>query len=127
MMDAKSCTNGGLLLLRVGLAAVFIAHGYAKLAHIDQTIAFFGSIGLSSIFAYLVGIVELVGGLMMVVGYQVKYAGYALSLVMLVAIAKVKWALGFMGGYEFDLVLLLNALGIAWTGPGEYVLMKKMK
>lgn len=126
-MDQKSCTNGGLLLIRLGLAAVFIAHGYTKLAHIDETIAFFGSIGLSGMFAYLVGLVELLSGLMMLVGYCTKYAGYAIALVMLVAIVKVKGAMGFMGGYEFDVMLFLSALGLAWTGPGEYILMKKMK
>lgn len=125
MLDSKSCAAWGLVLVRVGLAAVFIAHGYAKLANIDQTIAFFGSLGLASFFAYLVGLVELLGGLAMLLGVYTKYAGYLLALVMLVAIVKVKWAVGFMGGWEFDLVLLLNALAISWTGPGEYTVLRK--
>lgn len=127
MMDAKSCMNWGLLLVRVALAVVFITHGYAKLTHIDATIAFFGSLGMSSFFAYLVGIVELLAGLMMLAGYYTRYAGYLIAIVMLVAIVKVKWALGFMGGYEFDFTLLMCALAIACAGPGDFVLMKKMK
>lgn len=125
MMDSKSCAAWGLVLIRVGLAAVFISHGYAKLAHIDQTIAFFGSMGLAPFFAYLVGLVELLGGLAMLLGVYTKYAGYLLAIVMFLAIVKMKFAMGFLMGWEFDLVLLLNALAISWTGPGEYTIMKK--
>ena len=40
---------------------------------------------------------------------------------MIGAIWSVKWKMGFIGGYEFDLMFLAIGLGIAFGGPGKYV------
>ena len=117
----------GLLLIRLGLASVFIAHGYAKFADMGMTVGFFGSLGLPAVLAYAVAAGELGGGLAMLLGLFTKWAGYLLTLIMLAAIFLVKFKAGFLGGYEFDAMLLFAALGVAFTGPGMYSLDKKMK
>lgn len=114
----------GLLLIRLGLAAVFIWHGWAKLSNMEGTIAFFGMLGFASFFAYLVAIVELVGGILMLFGLWTWAAGIALAIIMAVAVLKVKWAKGFFGGYEYELILLLASLGMALIGPGKYAVMR---
>lgn len=117
--------NIGLLLIRVGLATVFIVNGIAKLSNIDGTVAFFGSLGLGSFFAYLVAIVELLAGISMLIGFWVGISGIALAIIMIVAIFTVKLKIGFFGGgYQLDLSLLLSALGIAFAGPGKYAIDK---
>lgn len=123
MKKMMSCQNPnlGLLLIRLGLAAVFIAHGISKLSNMDQTIGFFASLGLAAFFAYLVAIVELLGGIAMLLGLWTKWAGYALAIIMLVAIILVKSKMPFAkGAYEIDLMLLVAALGIAMIGSGKY-------
>ncbi len=110
----------GLLSVRLGLAAVFLVHGAMKLADVTATMAAFESMSLPAWLGVVVGVVELLGGAAMLLGVYVRYAGYALAAVMLGAILAVKWEMGFAGGWEFDFVLLTAAMGIAWTGAGEY-------
>lgn len=117
--DTCTCpTDLALFLIRLGLAAVFIVHGWGKFANMEATVGFFGTIGLPAGLAYLVAAVELLGGIAMLLGIGTTWAGIGLAIVMIVAIIKVKWAQGFFGGWEFDLVLLLSALAIGAAGPG---------
>jgi putative oxidoreductase len=116
-----------MLLVRVGLALVFIAHGWAKLSDMEGTVAFFASIGLASFFAYAVAIVELVGGIAMLVGLYTGVAGILLAVTMLGAIGLVKLGAGFLGGYEFDILLFLSAIAVALGGPGKYTAQYFMK
>jgi uncharacterized membrane protein YphA (DoxX/SURF4 family) len=114
----------GLLSVRLALGAVFVAHGVAKLQNMSGTVAFFASLGFPAPLAYLVAAVETLGGLAMLAGVATPVAGVLLAAVMVVAILKVKLARGFLGGYEFELTLLLAALGVALAGPGRYALQR---
>lgn len=111
--------NLGLLLSRLGLSAIFIVSGYSKLMDIAGTTAFFAKIGLAPFFVYLVIAVELLGGIAMLLGIGVRIVGLLMAVNMFFAIYLVKFASGF-GGYRLDLLLLLVALGIAFSGPGKY-------
>ncbi len=115
----------GLLLIRFGLAAVFIVHGLMKFQNMDMTVGFFSGLGLPAFMAYLVTAVETFGGIAMLIGYKARIAGYLLAIVMVVAIIMVKMSVGFVGGFEFDLMLLLAALGIALSGAGRYAIEKE--
>jgi len=107
--------NWGMLLIRLVVGSVFIVHGWDKIQNIEGIIGFFGSLGLASIFAYLVAWTEFLGGIAVLIGLFYKYAAYLLAVVMVGAIYLVKFKMGFSGGYEFDLLLLVSALAIAWT------------
>ena len=120
-MKFKCATpDAGLLSVRLGLAAVFITHGAIKLATVSVTMAMFVKMGLPGWLGVAVGLAELLGGVAMLLGVYMRYAGYALAAVMIGAILAVKWKMGFVGGWEFEFVLLAAALGMAWMGPGEY-------
>ena len=125
----KKCFSGccknpslGLFLIRLALAVVFIAHGWQKFGDMESTVGFFASLGLAAFFAYLVAAVELLGGIALLLGIWTRFFGVALTINMIFAIYLVKAKLGFFGGFEFDLTLLLAALGISMTGPGRYAL-----
>ena len=47
--------------------------------------------------AYGVATVELVGGLLLILGLGVRYIGLLFALVMVGAIVKVKWSAGLLG------------------------------
>lgn len=121
MVDWKG-VDGGLLLIRLGLAAVFIAHGVGKLADTEATMGFFESLGMPGAFGVLVGLVELIAGAAMLLGTYTKYAGWAIAVIMVGAVATVKNDAGFMGGWEFEFVLFLMALAIVQAGPGRNVM-----
>ena len=116
----------GLFLLRAVVGLVFIFHGLDKLQNMSGVIGFFGSLGLAPFFAYLVAWVEFLGGIALLLGVFSRYAAYALSIIMVVAIFLVKLKAGFLGGYELDLVLLVSLLATAWSGSGKYSLSGKM-
>lgn len=117
----------GLFLIRLGLALVFIIHGWAKLTNMDATVGFFASLGLAAFFAYVVALIEFLGGIALLVGYYTQVAGWLLAVVMFFAIILVKGKAGFVGGYEFDLLLLLSSLGMAFIGSGKYSLCQWKK
>lgn len=111
------CVNTGMFLIRLGLGLVFLIYGWNKLSHIQDTIGFFASVGFPAFAAYLVSLVEFIGGLAMLTGVYTKWAGFAIAIIMVGAVYTMRMK-GFSGGYDFPLVLLLTSLGIAFTGPG---------
>ncbi len=117
----------GLLVMRVVLGAVFIAHGWPKVMGIAGTISFFGNLGLPEFLAYVVAGVEVLGGAAMILGLWTQWAGRLLAVDMLGAIYFVKWPRGFVGGYEFELALLALALGLSLVGPGSLTIRKLLK
>lgn len=121
MKDNKNI-DLALLLIRVSLGLVFLAHGSSKFSDMDSAIAFFGGIDLSPFWAYLVATVEVVGALLMLVGTFTGWTGIVLAIDMLAAAFLAKASHGFLGGYEFELTLFLSALAISLAGPGSYKL-----
>lgn len=113
-------TDLGILILRFSLGLVFIIHGLAKFQSMDMTIGFFATLGLSSFFAYLVASVEVIGGLLVLLGIYTSYSALSLAIVMIFAILLVKLGKPFIGGYEFDLTLLLSSLALSVMGTGKY-------
>jgi putative oxidoreductase len=72
---------------RVLLALMFILAGFSKLGNIAGTAGYIASGGLpmASTLAVLAGLLELVGGIAIAVGYQARWAALALGLFTLVA------------------------------------------
>lgn len=110
------------LILRVVLGITFFVHGFVKFqGGIENTVGWFASIGLPGFLAYGVALIEMVGGLALVLGLFSRAISALLALVMVGAIIKVKLAAGFLGnsqmaGYELDLVLLSMAIFFAING-----------
>lgn len=87
LSSSASTTTGGagsavVLVARVLLSAMFIMSGFAKLTDIGGTAGWFGSIGLPmpTVVAVLVGLLELLGGLAVLVGFYARAAAVALAL-----------------------------------------------
>ncbi|UJW59604.1 DoxX family protein [Bacillus sp. A116_S68] len=107
----------GNLLLRVVLGLVFLGHGAAKFqGGIENTVGWFDSISLPGGLAYVVAIIELVGGIALILGLGTRIAAALMGLIMIGAIFTVNLAGGFLNGYAFDLVLLVVAAHLALNG-----------
>jgi putative oxidoreductase len=109
------------LLVRLGPAIVFLIHGYLKLfgGHHDQTVALFLTVNLPQpeALAWLIGALEFIGGLALLTGIWMRPLAALLAVEMAVAIYRVRLPQGFVGGWEFELTLLLVCLGLAlWGG-----------
>ena len=127
-MDTSKTLHYGLLIIRLGLAVVMVAHGGQKLFQFGYggIVAGFGQSGipLPQVSAAVIIAVEFLGGLLMLAGLFTRYVGAAFAFAMLVASVKVHLPNGFFmpGGYEFTMLLAAIALGLALTGPGAYSL-----
>lgn len=115
-----------LLVLRVALGAVFIAHGGQKLFWfgIAGTTEAFLQMGvfLPSVTAPAVSIVEFFGGIALVAGLFTRLAATGIAVVMLGAIVMVHLPAGFFlpNGVEFALMNFSAAVALALLGPGGY-------
>jgi len=76
-----------VLLGRILLAVIFIFSGFGKLTAIGGTAGYFGSIGLPAptLTAIVVGLVELLGGLAVLIGYKTRIAALVLAVFTLAA------------------------------------------
>ena len=116
-----------LLIARVGLGVVFIAHGWQKYRTngIDGTATGFDQMGVPAptLSAYYATAVELIGGAALILGALTTVAGVLLTLDMVGAFAFVHLSNGpFVadGGWELVVVLGLAALTLASVGAGRY-------
>ena len=111
----------GLLLLRLVLGLSFAMHGYVKFSDgIENTSSWFDSMGLPGILAYGVALLEVMGGLALMAGLATRLLSFGYIFVMLVAIIKVKFVSGFIGGYELELIFLTISLTLLLSGGGLY-------
>ncbi|WP_349410753.1 DoxX family protein [Pseudalkalibacillus sp. SCS-8] len=112
----------GALILRVTLGIIFFVHGLMKFqGGIENVAGWFSSIGLPGFMAYVVAIIELVGGIALILGLGTRIVSALLAIIMVVAILKVKLSAGFLGngesaGYEFDLALLAMSVYLGLSG-----------
>lgn len=118
----------GTTILRVFLGITFLVHGVSKFqGGIENTVGFFESLGLPGFAAYLVAVIELVGGIAMILGVGTRVVSILFAAVLAVATIKVKLAGGFLGnglmaGYELDLALMVIAIYLALTNKSLFAL-----
>jgi len=106
----------GLFLLRAVTGLVFVNHGWMKLAALDKTAGFFSTLGLPPGAATFIALVEVVGGLMLILGVVPRLAGLVLGVEMIVAL----WLVNIpRGSYEFELLLCAASLAVFLVGAGR--------
>lgn len=76
-----------IVIGRILLALMFIAAGFSKLGNIEGTAGYIASGGLpmGTVLAVVVGLLEVLGGLAIAVGFQARWAALALGLFTLLA------------------------------------------
>lgn len=106
---------------------IFLYHGYQKLDRgVDAFTPFVDSLGVPAptIVAWLVSLLELVGGAALIVGLFSRLVGLLFVVEMIFTTALVKSDIGLIArggaGAELDLALLAGALAVAVIGPGAF-------
>lgn len=129
MTQSNSKTSDlALLLLRIGVGVIFIVAGWGKLTGIEGTIQFFGNIGipLPAVMAWVVAIVEFVGGIMVLLGAYAKIPYLLLAVIMAVALFTTKLG-GEFSAARLDIMLLLTSLALFFLGSGAYSVDHKIE
>ena len=121
-------TEYAALILRIGLGAMFLAHGLLKVMvfTLPGTAAFFEQVGFPGWTAYIVTFAEIGGGLLLLAGVAVRAVSIALIPVLLGA-TFVHFGFGWVfsnpnGGWEYPAFLTLAAVVQALLGPGAFAL-----
>ncbi|MEK7614102.1 MAG: DoxX family protein [Patescibacteria group bacterium] len=89
MMSGKcssQCWRG--IVVRVFISALFIYAGYSKLADIAGTAEYIGAImawPAPVFFAWVIGLIEFVGGILLAAGCFKKWAAWALVILIVIA------------------------------------------
>lgn len=110
-----------LLVMRLALGAVMVAHGYQNLfRHLHEHVRFVASVGIPAWLGYVSSFAEFAGGLLVLVGLFTRAAAFALCIDLIVAIWKMNWHNGLTGdhGYEFPLALATLAFALIFLGGG---------
>ena len=120
-------------LLRIVIGALFIGHGTQKLfgwfagagmQHHTENVAAMG-FRPANLWAWISALAESLGGLTLVLGFLTPIGAAAIFVAMIVGIFKVHWRSGLWNsnrGYEFNLIVAVNALILGLVGPGAYAL-----
>lgn len=121
----------GILILRLGIGIMFVAHG------LQMALGLFGGPGVKGFsemlsglgffpaifWSYVASYTVLIGGLSLVVGVQTRAAAVLLLIFILTAGIKVHLSKGFFlsnGGIEYTFVIAAACLAIILLGPGKF-------
>jgi putative oxidoreductase len=112
-----------LVILRLMTAVFFLAHAVVRIGNdtIPQFAEFMGNLGFPApvIVVWLITLVEIVGGIALMVGRYTRPIVFSFMAIVLGGIALIHWRFGWFvgehgtGGSEYSVCLLLCLLVIA--------------
>lgn len=119
-----------LLILRVGLGAMMIWHGYPKLtggpdkwASIGKAMHHLGLHDFPTFWGFMAAVAEAIGGLCLIIGFAFRPACLLLLITMIVAALK-HLGSGPFSGATHAIELAVVFLGMFISGPGKYAFDK---
>jgi putative oxidoreductase len=124
-----------LLLVRIVLGIVFLAHGIKHALGREKTTKWFTSLGFLApgVQWLMMTVFEIAAGVLVIAGFLTGFAAMAIVSMMFVAYwvnhrSAGFWITAFMKedveveGYEYVLTLAVAAAAVAISGPGEFSL-----
>ena len=133
----------GLLVLRMTVAAILVAHGAHRLfgvfagpalgpGGLTHAATYFASLGAGAglALAALAGVIQLISGALLAVGFMTRGAELAAAADRAIEMWKVQWAWGFFlnwagaadrgQGIEFSVMLTAALVCLVFAGPGDW-------
>jgi putative oxidoreductase len=127
-----TAADASLLVFRIGLGVVFLAHGYNHIfggGKIAGTARWFESLGMrpGALHAWTASLTELGAGALLLLGLAMPLACAGVIGTMVVAWITNHLRNGFFifrpgEGYEYVMTLTLAAIGLSGTGSGQWSL-----
>ena len=119
-MIYEKLTQYGPFPIRIIAGIAFILHGLPKLSNLPGTEDFFANmVGLPPTLALPVGLLEVIGGIALLVGFLTRIASILFIIEMIGSTIVAKLPKGFVGGYELDLLFIAISISLILTGPGR--------
>jgi len=109
------------LPVRIIAGIAFILHGLPKFENLQGTQGFFASVGIPADLALLIGLLEVIGGVLLIVGLLTRITSILFTMEMICTVLIVKADNSFMGqgGFEVDLLLMFISISLLLSGPGR--------
>ncbi len=110
-----------LLVMRLALAAVMIAHGAQKVfGGMPQHMSLVSRIGFPAWMAYVSAWAEFGGGILVLLGLLTRIGALLITIDLAVAILKVHAKNGLLGpgGFQFPLAVAVIAFALIFFGGG---------
>jgi putative oxidoreductase len=117
------------LVLRVAAGAILIGFGQSKFAHHAKEVQAFDRYGLPApeAFTYAIGTIELVGGLLLVLGLLTRLVALGLAGNMVGAIATGGRVDGGFVNLGLAPILLVVMLYLLWAGAGRLSMDERLR
>lgn len=122
----------GLLLLRLGLGAMFVWHGAPKLmrgpeawTQIGGAMANFGITAAPVVWGFAAALAEMGGGLLLILGFATRPACFFLLVTMIVAATHHLAAGDGLAGASHAIEVGIVFLALIFVGPGRFSIDKK--
>ncbi len=108
------------LVARAAIGIIFVAHGWQKLADTDGTTQMFAGLGipLPEIATIVAIVIELGGGIALVIGFALPVTGVLLAAMMASAYVFSHTGDPLVDGFELPLALGTSALALGFAGGG---------
>lgn len=122
-MPQEKLNDLAAFILRIALGVMFLLHSvyYKWMVYtLDGTVGYFEGIGLPGTLAYIVFTMEAVGGTMLVLGIQTRWAALMLTPILFGVI----WAHTGDGKLEYPIYLTILAIVQVMLGDGKFALIK---
>ena len=120
-------SDWAILVLRLALAAILIAHGWPKIKNLKATAQNFDGMGFKPgrFWGTVVAVAEFGGGILLLIGLFTQIAAFVLAIqfaVILIWKLRQKQKLVNMGGqsYELDLIIFAALLILMTVGSSFY-------
>jgi putative oxidoreductase len=110
------------VLLRLVMGIIFSVAGYTKLVGIAGTIDYFTKLGfpVPVVTAWFITLLELGGGIALILGLLVRYLGLVYTIEFIVAAFWVKLPMQGYAAARLDLMLLAGAAALYFLGAGRW-------
>ncbi len=120
-MNIEKLTSFAPLTIRMMMGIAFIIHGFPKLGNIEGIQGYFAAVGIPPELALPLALLEVMGGIALLLGIATRIASILFIVEMIGAIIMVNASIGFIvgGGLELDLLLMSIAISLLISGPGK--------
>lgn len=136
-MDRQRMMDVSLLIIRLAIGIVFVAHGLQKVfgmfggAGIEGFAGTMEALGFSQplVWAWLIGLGELVGGIFLILGILPRLSSAVIAAIMVGAIVTIHGQNGYFakgGGIEYQLFIIMVCLPVMLSGGGKFSVFDKL-
>lgn len=121
MMSLQKISTFAPLPIRIIAGIAFILHVLPKFENLQGTQGFFASIGLPAELALLIGLLEVIGGILLIVGLVTRITSilFIIETIGIILILKAGNSFTGEGGYEIEILLMFISISLLLSGPGR--------